>query len=128
MKNQQLIELARALVGEVLIENKNGSSAGGVGAALLTARGNVYSGICLDYACGLGFCAEHAAIAEMLKHRETQIIKIVAVNREKILAPCGRCRELIVLTNALNRNTEVIISQSQTVTISELLPYHWLES
>jgi cytidine deaminase len=128
MKNQQLIELARALVGEVLIENKNGSSAGGVGAALLTTRGNVYSGICLDYACGLGFCAEHAAVAEMLKHRETEIIKIVAVNREKILAPCGRCRELIILTNALNRNTEVIISQSQTITISELLPYHWLES
>jgi cytidine deaminase len=52
-------------------------------------KNNVYSGICLDYACGLGFCAEHAAVAEMLKHRETQIVKIVAVNKERILSPCG---------------------------------------
>lgn len=128
MKNIELIDLAKSLVGEVLTEDKNGSSAGGVGAALLTAEGNVYSGICLDYPCGLGFCAEHAAVAEMLKNRETQIIKIVAVDRKKVRSPCGRCRELIMLTNSLNRDTEVIISQSQTIKLYELLPYHWLES
>lgn len=115
-------------VGEVFVSNSNGTSAGGVSAALLTAQGNIYTGICLDYACGLGFCAEHAVVAEMLKHRETQIIKIVAVNIEKVFAPCGRCRELIMLTNSENRNTEIIISQAQTIKLGDLLPYHWLES
>ena len=39
--------------------------------ALETASGNVYTGINLDLACGIGFCAEHSAVAEMLKARET---------------------------------------------------------
>lgn len=128
MENCQLIELAKSLVGEVFLKEENSNSAGGVGAALLTSNNNVYSGICLDYACGLGFCAEHAAVAEMLKHRETQIVKIVAVNKEGILSPCGRCRELMMLTDSGNCNTEVIISESKTVKLLELLPYHWLES
>ncbi len=128
MRNKELIDVARSLVGEVLLESNGGSSAGGVSAALLTIEGNIYSGICLDYACGLGFCAEHAAVADMLKYCETQIIKIVAVTRTKILSPCGRCRELIMLTDSRNRNTEVIVSESQTVKLFDLLPYHWLES
>ena len=43
MKNKELIDIAKSLVGEVLIENKNGNSAGGVGAALLTIKGNIYT-------------------------------------------------------------------------------------
>lgn len=127
MQNHELIEIAKSLVGEIPLTDGL-SSAGTVGAALLTAKGNIYRGICLDYACGLGFCAEHAAVAEMLKHRETQIMKIVAVDREKVLTPCGRCRELMMLTDALNRNTQVIIAESQTVKLFELLPYYWLEN
>ena len=127
MKNTELIDIARSLVGEVFPENEK-TSAGGVGVALTTAKGNIYGGICLDYPCGLGFCAEHAAIAEMLKNRETQIIKIVAVNHKKVCFPCGRCRELMMLTNSLNKDTEVIISESQTIKLCQLLPHHWLES
>lgn len=123
MENHELIDIAKSLVGEISLTS--GSSAGTVGAALLTTNKQVYTGICLDYPCGLGFCAEHAAIAEMLKHRETEIVKIVAVNREKVLTPCGRCRELIILTNSLNRNTKVIVSQLKTIELSNLLPYHW---
>lgn len=33
---------------------------GGVAAALVTDKGNVYRGVCIDTACSLGFCAEHA--------------------------------------------------------------------
>ncbi len=127
MNNNELIDIAQSIVGEIPLAG-GGSSAGTVGAALLTANKNVYSGICLDYACGLGFCAEHAAVAEMLKHRETKITKIVAVNKHGIVPPCGRCRELIILTNLLNRNAQVIISRSKTIKLSALLPYHWLDS
>ena len=55
------------------------ASAGSVAAALVTDRGNVYRGVCIDVACGIGFCAEHAAIAAMITAGETRIEKIVAV-------------------------------------------------
>ena len=134
MRNDRLIEIARSLVGDISLSR--GNSAGSVGAALLTVKNNVYSGICLDYACGLGFCpkgyrfayAEHAAVAEMLKHRETEIAKIVAVTEKKILPPCGRCRELMLLTNPANSKTQVIVSEDRTVKLANLLPHHWLES
>lgn len=40
--------------------------AGGVAAAILTAAGNVYTGVCIDTACTLGMCAERSAIANMI--------------------------------------------------------------
>ena len=39
------------------------AESGGVGAAILTNMGNVYLGVCIDTACSMGFCAEHAAAA-----------------------------------------------------------------
>ena len=41
------------------------AEAGSVAAALVTDRGNVYRGVCIDTPCSMGFCAEHAAIAAM---------------------------------------------------------------
>ena len=67
------------------------SSAGSVAAALITDQGNVYTGVCIDTPCSMGFCAEHAAIAAMITAGESRIEKIVAVNDEAgIVAPCGR--------------------------------------
>jgi len=43
--------------------------AGGVGAAILTDSGNVYVGVCIDTACSMGFCAEHAAAASIELYR-----------------------------------------------------------
>ena len=37
------------------------AEAGGVGAALLSASGKVYVGVCIDTSSSMGFCAEHAA-------------------------------------------------------------------
>ncbi len=64
--------------------------AGGVAAALVTDQGNVYQGVCIDTACSMGFCAEHAAIAAMLTAGENRVEKIVAVNWNRdILPPAG---------------------------------------
>ena len=52
---------------------------GSVGAAVLTDRGNIYTGICIDTACGMGMCAERNAIANMLTNGEHLITKVVAV-------------------------------------------------
>jgi cytidine deaminase len=89
---EKLIDAARAVQGAFALEEPDFSAAS-VGAALRTTSGAIYTGVCIDLACGIGFCAEHAAIAEMLKHREVEIDAIVAVNNSWILPPCGRCRE-----------------------------------
>jgi len=65
---------------------------GGVGAAIRTVDGNIYTGVCIDLSSGLGFCAEMSAIAQMVTKRETQIDTVVAVTADRILPPCGRCR------------------------------------
>ena len=51
---------------------------GGVACALLTDKGNIYTGIYIEAKCGIGFCAEHSAIADMIKHGETKIVKLVS--------------------------------------------------
>jgi len=120
----QLIEAARAVCGDFPL--RKDFSAGGVGAAIRTAKGNVYTGICIDLGCGLGFCAEVAAMAEMLKHRETQIAAVVAVSGDRILPPCGRCRETMAQVDVRNLDCRVIVAEDADVSLRELLPRHWL--
>jgi cytidine deaminase len=102
------------------------ASCGGVGSALITKNGNIYTGLCIDASCGIGFCAEHSAIAEMLKHGESEIKEIIAVNEQKkILPPCGRCRELIFQINPHNKDTIIHLSANQQKAIKALLPHPW---
>jgi cytidine deaminase len=98
--------------------------AGSVAAALLTESRNVYQGVCIDVTSGMGFCAEHAAIAAMVTAGENRIMKIVAVDKNGIMPPCGRCREFISQIHDRNLDTQVMVSDDKVVTIRELLPYH----
>jgi cytidine deaminase len=120
----ELIEAARSVCGEYGLGKD--FSAGSVGAAIRTAEGNIYTGICIDLACGLGFCAETSAIAEMLKHRETQITDVVAVTSDGILPPCGRCREMMLQVDSRNLDCRVILGEDKTTTLRKLLPERWL--
>ena len=96
---------------------------GEVAAALMTAAGNVYTGICVDTECGLGFCAEHSAIAEMLKAHECAIRMIVAVDQAGvILSPCGRCRELMWQVSPMNSETEIVLGPDRRARLTDLLP------
>jgi len=102
------------------------AEAGGVGAAILTEAGNVYTGVCIDTACSMGFCAEHAAAAAMITAGESHILKMIAVGYAgNIMPPCGRCREFISQIHSDNLNTEVMVKEGIIVTIQELLPYNW---
>jgi cytidine deaminase len=103
-------------------------SAGGVAAAVRGRSGRLYTGICLDLACGIGFCAEHAAVAEMLKCRESAIDVVVAVGAGVILAPCGRCRELMAQINPANLDCRVVLGDDRVVLLRALLPEHWLDT
>lgn len=98
---------------------------GHVGAALMTDKGHIYTGVAITCACQIGFCAEHSAISEMLKNNESRIIKIVATNSNEPVPPCGRCREMIRMVNEENMATEVMVSESEIVKLKDLLPYAW---
>ena len=99
---------------------------GDVACALVTDKGNVYTGICIDAACSIGFCAEHAAISAMLTNGETRIDKIVSISEHGVIyPPCGRCRELISQVDGNNIDTEVMIAENNIVTLKELLPFDW---
>lgn len=123
MTEADLIRIATELSGE--FRTSPTCSAGGVAAALLTRAGNVYTGVCVDTECSLGFCAEHAAVAEMLKVRESEIALIVAVREGSIVAPCGRCRELLWQVSPRGAETRVILGPGITRTLAELLPHRY---
>ena len=92
---------------------------GGVAAALVTDKGNVYRGVCIDTAC-----AEHAAIAAMFTARENRVEKIVAVGWDKrVMAPCGRCREFLMQLG--NPDALVLVAEDTVVKVKDLLPYYW---
>ena len=99
---------------------------GYVGAALITDQGNVFTGINVSLLCGIGFCAEHSAVAEMVKNGETKIRKIVAATGEgNVLPPCGRCREMMYQIDDVNLDTAVIIGSGDKQPLRELLPHNW---
>lgn len=121
---ERLIAAARAVLAPRRLSPT--AEAGSVGAALLAASGRIFTGVCLDLDCGIGFCAEHAAAAAMVTAGEARIAAMVAVDRDgTILPPCGRCRELVAQLEAGNAGTEVILP-GKVVTIRALLPDHWL--
>ena len=122
MTPAELIGIAQRVAGE--FETPGGEiQAGSVAAALLTSGGAVYTGICIDTRCSLGFCAEHAAVAEMLKAREWVISMVVAVRNDGgVLPPCGRCRELIWQLDPANQCTKVVLAPDRTALLKDLLP------
>jgi cytidine deaminase len=99
-------------------------SAGTVGSVIISRSGKKYTGICLDFSSSLGFCAEHAAIAEMLKAHEFEIALVVAVTNDgAVIPPCGRCREMMWQLNAANVNALVVLATDRAVSLRELLPF-----
>lgn len=122
---QQLIDAARPLVRNLTLGRPDWDAAS-VAAAIRTPAGNIYTGICIHLSCGLGFCAEHAAAAEMIKAGETQIETIVAVAEDCELTPCGRCREFLLQIDPQNANATVILNGGRLVKLRELMPEHWL--
>ncbi len=124
MSNEELIEKAKSVVKPR--EIKHGFTVGDVGCALITDKGNIYLGVCIDTASGMGFCAEHSAIAAMVTHGEHVIKRIVAVVENGTpIPPCGRCREFMHQIHEDNLETEVIIGKNKTVKLKDLLPFAW---
>ena len=101
---------------------------GSVGAAILTDQGNIYTGICIDPACGMGMCAERNAIANMLTNGESRILKVVAVMPDGSSGtPCGVCREFMMQLGKESAEIEILLSLEplKTIKLGEQLPDWW---
>jgi cytidine deaminase len=124
MSNEELIEKAKSVLKPRKI--KHGFTIGDVGCALITDKDNVYLGVSIDTVCGMGFCAEHSAIAAMATGGERLIRKIVAVvENGKPVPPCGRCREFMHQIHEGNLEAEVVIGENKSVKLKDLLPFPW---
>lgn len=104
--------------------------AGGVAAAILSASGKIYTGVCVDTCSTLGICAERNAIFNMITNGEQEIKKVLAImSNGKSGAPCGACRELMVqLMPDTYGEIEVLIDfdKEEVVTLKELTPKWWI--
>lgn len=102
--------------------------AGGVSAAILTDKGNIYKGVCIDTASTLGMCAERNAIANMITNGENKIVKLVCITRNKnVGTPCGACREYLMQLDKDSKNIEILINKEtlETIKLEELVPMWW---
>lgn len=102
--------------------------AGGVAAAILTKKGNIYVGVCIDTCSSLGMCAERNAIANMITNGESQIDKVVAIMPNgKIGSPCGTCREYMMQLDKDSGEIEILLDleTEKTVKLKELVPDWW---
>ncbi len=104
--------------------------AGGVAAAILSASGKIYTGVCVDTCSTLGICAERNALFNMLTNGEHEVCKVLAIMPNgKTGAPCGACRELLVqMMPKSYKNVEIMIDfeSGKTVKLEELTPLWWI--
>lgn len=104
--------------------------AGGVAAAILSASGKMYTGVCVDTCSTLGICAERNALFNMLTNGEQEVCKVLAIMPNgKTGAPCGACRELLVqMMPRSYENVEIMIDfeSEKTVKLGELTPLWWI--
>lgn len=102
--------------------------AGGVAAAVLTKKGNIYVGVCIDTASTLGMCGERNAIANMITNGEYQIDKVLAVMPDgQVGPPCGACREFMMQLDKNSGEIEVLMDYEtkKSVRMNELMPNWW---
>ena len=104
--------------------------AGGVAAAIESASGKIYTGVCVDSACTLGVCAERNAIFHMITEGENAIRRVIAVGQDgNAIPPCGACRELMSqLMPEDYKGVEVMLDyeNNRIVTLGQLTPEWWI--
>jgi len=120
--NKKLFEAARA----AMQHSYSPYSKFPVGAAILTDKGNIYSGCNIENASyPQGWCAEPSAISQMIAGGETKISEVCVIAKKMDAAtPCGGCRQK--LSEFSDANTIVHLCDETGVveswTLNDLLP------
>ena len=106
------------------------AEAGAVSATILTEKGNIYVGVCIDTACSLGMCAERNAIANMITNGENVINRVIAIDRNgNAIPPCGACREFMIqLMPEHYHSIEIILDyeNKKVVTLGDITSKWWI--
>lgn len=127
-KDKELVGLACECAKEFSTVRWHGRRLSGVGSALRTASGEVFTGPNIDHpeSSPCSMCAEYTALGKAYSEGHTEIKTIVAAwhheGREGIIPPCGRCREFMRLFG----NPWVIIETSEgprKARLDEIHPY-----
>ncbi len=124
-----LYEAARAVQNSRSISDY--VEAGGVSAAVLSSKGNIYTGVCIDTSCTLGICAERNAIFNMITNGDGEIKRVLAIMPDgKCGAPCGACREFMVqLMPSSYKDIEIMLDYEamQTVRLGDITTEWWIK-
>ena len=97
---------------------------GEVAAAVLTKKGNIYTGVCIDTSSSLGMCAERNALSTMIANGENEVAKVVYVYKDgNVMPPCGACREFMMHSGNHAKEIEILIdNQGKIATLLDLMP------
>lgn len=99
---------------------------GGVGAAVITKKGSIYTGVCIDTDCSLGMCAERNAISTMITNGEFEIEMVAAVDKKgNVLPPCGACREFMMQLKNSSDIKVLVDNKGTVVQLRDLVPYSY---
>lgn len=127
MTNDELIEIAQAVLNPRV--GPGGRLFGDVGAAVVSASGRVFAGVCIDTS-SWGLCAERSALAAMTTAGEFAFAQVVAVWRDPkdarlyVLPPCGHCRQFMRALDDANLEAEVVLGRAESAPLRALLPRH----
>lgn len=98
-----------------------------VGAAIMTPRGEIFSGCNVENAAyPVGSCAEAGAISAMVAGGESSIAAIVVMGEgDALVTPCGACRQRIREFAAPDTPIHVAGPEGirKSFTLDELLPF-----
>ncbi len=119
-----LYNAARSVVNPKKISEQICS--GGVGAAVITKKGSIYTSVCIDTDCSLGMCAERNAISTMITNGEFEIEMVAAVDkRGNVLPPCGACREFMMQLKNSSDIKVLVDNKGTVVKLKDLVPYSY---
>lgn len=96
-----------------------------VGAAVLTAAGNIYGGCNIENASyPVTNCAERTTIFKAVSEGETEITALAVIaDTDEPCAPCGACRQVIAEFRIPRIIMANLKGDVRTVTPEELLPF-----
>lgn len=97
---------------------------GTVAAVILTKKGTIYTGVCIDTSSSLGLCAERNALMTMLTHNECEVSKVLSVYEDgTVMPPCGACREFMMALGDSAKDIQILMNnQGKVMKLIDLIP------